>query len=44
MAQKRYSPEETIGWMREAEAALREGTTVAEVRRRICMTETTYYR
>ena len=44
MARKRYSPEEIIGRLREAEVALSEGATVAEVCRRIGVTEVTYYR
>lgn len=32
MARKRYSPEEIIGRLREAEVALSEGATVAEMR------------
>ena len=44
MARKRYSPEEVIGRLREAEVALAEGATVAEVCRRIGVTEVTYYR
>jgi putative transposase len=44
MARKRYSPEEIIGRLREAEVALAEGATVAEVCRRIGVTEVTYYR
>jgi transposase-like protein len=44
MARKRYSPEDIIGRLREAEVALAEGATVAEVCRRIGVTEVTYYR
>jgi transposase-like protein len=44
MARKRYTPEEIIGRLREAELALAEGATVAEVCRRIGVTEVTYYR
>lgn len=44
MARKRYSPEEIIGRLREAEVALAEGATVAEVCRRIGVTQVTYYR
>ena len=44
MARKRYTPEEIIGRLREAEVALAEGATVAEVCRRIGVTEVTYYR
>ena len=44
MARKRYSPEDIIGRLREAEVGLAEGATVAEVCRRIGVTEVTYYR
>ncbi len=44
MARKRYSPEEIIGRLREAEVALAGGATVADVCRRIGVTEVTYYR
>ena len=44
MARKRYSSEDIIGRLREAEVALAEGSTVAEVCRRIGVTEVTYYR
>ncbi len=44
MARKRYSPEEIIGRLREAEVALAEGATVAEVCRKIGVTQITYYR
>jgi len=44
MARKRYSPEEIIGRLREAEVALAEGATVAEVCRKIGVTQVTYYR
>ncbi len=44
MARKRYSPEEIIGRLREAEVALSEGATVGEVCRRIGVTQVTYYR
>ena len=43
MARKRYSAEEIIGWLREAEVALAEGATVSEVCRRIGVAEVTYY-
>lgn len=44
MARKRYSPEEIIGRLREAEVALAEGATVGDVCRRIGVTEVTYDR
>ena len=44
MARKRFSPEEIIGRLREAEVALSEGATVGEVCRRIGVTQVTYYR
>lgn len=44
MARKRYSPEEIIGLLREAEVSLAEGSTVAEVCRRIGVSEVTYCR
>lgn len=44
MARKRYSPEEIIGRLREAEVALAEGAIVAEVCRKIGVTQVTYYR
>lgn len=44
MARKRYAPEEIIGRLREAEVALAAGSTVAELCRRIGVTEVTYYR
>jgi putative transposase len=44
MARKRFTPEEIIGRLREAEVALAEGATVGEVCRRIGVTEVTYYR
>ena len=44
MARKRYTAEEIIGRLREAEVALADGATVAEVCRRIGVTEVTCYR
>ena len=43
MARKRYSREEIIGRLREAEVALAEGARVGEICRRIGVTEVTYY-
>ena len=44
MAKKRHTPEQVINKMREAEAAIAEGSTVAEAGRRIGVTEQTFYR
>lgn len=44
MARKRYTAEEIIGRLREAEVALAAGATVSEVCRRIGVTEVTYCR
>lgn len=44
MPGKRYSPEEIISKLREAEVYLAEGVTVGEVIRRLGVTKITYYR
>ena len=44
MARKRYSPEQIINLLREAEIHINQGMTVAEVSRKIGVTEQTYYR
>lgn len=44
MSGKRYSPEEIISKLREAEIYLAEGVTVGEVIRRLGVTKITYYR
>ena len=44
MAKKRHTPEQVINKLREAEVAIAEGSTVAEVARRIGVTEQTFYR
>lgn len=44
MSGKRYSPEEIISKLREAEVYLAEGVTVGEVIRRLGVTKITYYR
>lgn len=44
MSGKRYSPEEIISKLREAEVYLAEGVTVGEVIRRLGVNKTTYYR
>lgn len=41
---KRYSPEEIIGKLREAEILLAEGVSSADVIRRLGVTNVTYYR
>ena len=44
MARKRYTAEQIIGKLREAEVALAQGDPVAKVARRLGVTEQTYYR
>ena len=44
MSRKRYSPEQIIGMLREAEIALAQGMTVGRVCRRLSISEQTYYR
>ena len=44
MARKRYTAEEIIGKLREAEVALAQGESVAQVARRLGVAEPTYYR
>ena len=44
MSGKRYSPEEIISKLREAEVYLAEGLKVEEVIRRLGVTNVTYYR
>ena len=44
MAKRRHTPEQVINKLREAEAALAEGGTVAEAARRTGVTEQTFYR
>ena len=44
MAQKRYSPEQTIRLLREAEVFIAEGMTAVEAARKIGVSEQTYYR
>ena len=44
MPRKRYSVEEIIEKLREAEVALGQGATVEEVIRRLGISEPTYYR
>ena len=44
MARKRYSAEQIIGYLREAEVLLAKGSTIGQVCRKIVITEQTYYR
>ena len=44
MARKRYAAEEIIGKLREAEVVLAQGESVAQVARRLGVSEPTYYR
>ena len=44
MARKRYSTEQIIRKLREAEVELAKGQTTAEVARKLGITEQTYYR
>lgn len=44
MARKRFTPEEIIGKLRQAEVMLSQGSGTAEVCRAIGITEQTYYR
>ena len=44
MSGKRYSPEEIISKLREAEVYLAEGVSVGEVIRRLGVNKITYYR
>ena len=44
MAKKRFSVEQIIGKLREAEVRLGQGETVAQVCRSLGVTEQTYYR
>ena len=44
MARKRFSPEQIITMLREAEALLNQKTPVAEVCRKLGVPEQTYYR
>jgi len=41
---KRFGAEEIIGKLREAEVGLAQGQTVAQVSRRLGISEQTYYR
>ena len=44
MARKRYTAEQIIGKLREAEVALAQGENVGKVARRLGVAEQTYYR
>jgi len=44
LARKRFTPEQIINHLREAEILVNQGMTVAEVSRKIGVTEQTYYR
>ncbi len=44
MSRKRYSPEEIISKLREAEVLLSQDMTVSEVVRKLAISEQTYYR
>ncbi len=44
MSRKRYSPEQIIGKLREAEVALAQGQTAAQVCRTLGIAEQTFYR
>jgi len=44
MGQKRYTPEQIIGKLRQAEVRSAEGARVAEIVRELGITEQTYYR
>jgi transposase-like protein len=44
MKRKRHTPEQIVRHLRDAEQMLGEGKTVAQVCKRIAVTEATYYR
>ncbi len=44
MSRKRYTPEQIIGMLREAEVLLSQGETTADVCRRLGVSEQSYYR
>ena len=44
MARKRYSAEQIIGYLRQAEILISEGKTIGEASRQLSMSEPTYYR
>jgi transposase-like protein len=44
MGRKRYSPEQIIGMLREAEVAMAQGQTVGQICRSLGIVEQTFYR
>jgi len=44
MSRKRYTPEQIIGKLREAEVALAQGVTVGQICRTLGIAEQTFYR
>lgn len=44
MSRKRYTPEQIIGMLREAEVSLSQGQTIGEVCRTLCVSGQSYYR
>ncbi len=44
MARKRYSAEQIIGYLREAEVLLAKGNTIPQICKKIGIAEQTYYR
>ena len=44
MKRKRHTPEQIIGKLREAEAMLGTGRTIAQVVQQLCVSEQTYHR
>lgn len=44
MSRKRYSPEQIIGMLREAEVRLSQGQTIGEICRGLGVSEQSYYR
>ena len=44
MSRKRYTPEQIIGMLREAEVALAQGETAGTICRRLGVSEQSYYR
>jgi transposase-like protein len=44
MARKRYSSEQIIGYLREAEVLLAKGSSIPQICKKIGVTEQTYYR
>ena len=44
MSRKRFTPEQIIGILREADVKLSQGKSVEQLCRELCVTEQTYYR